>query len=93
MTAKYFTDPAGNYLGGYDGAEPPADAVEVAGPPPDHASQTWTGAAWIDSAATAAWRADQATADGALTAAELTAVLKDKNVIDQTEIDGERAKR
>ena len=93
MSAKYFIDQAGNYIGAYDGAEPPADAVEVAAPPPDHASQQWTGAAWIDSAATAAWRADQAAQDNALTQAELTALLLTKGQISQADIDARKAAR
>jgi hypothetical protein len=44
---RYFIDGDGVYLGGFDGVQPPAGAVEVARAPAD-ARQTWTGAAWGD---------------------------------------------
>lgn len=30
---RYFMDVGGNYLGGYEGAEPPAGAIEINSPP------------------------------------------------------------
>ena len=42
---KYFVDGNGAYLGGFDGAEPPAGAVEVS-EAPDDARQVWDGKAW-----------------------------------------------
>ena len=39
---KFYVDSDGNYLGGFDGAEPPAGAIEVADAPQD-ARQTWDG--------------------------------------------------
>lgn len=42
---KYFVDGNGAYIGGFDGAEPPAGAVEVPTAPQD-ASQTWASGAW-----------------------------------------------
>lgn len=42
---KFFIDRDGNYLGGYDGAEPPEGAIEVAEAPHD-ARQKWTGGRW-----------------------------------------------
>jgi hypothetical protein len=42
---KYFVDDNGDYLGGFDGAEPPEGATEVQEPPQD-ARQTWDGSAW-----------------------------------------------
>ena len=44
---RYFVDASGAYLGGFDGAEPPAGSIEVAGPP-EHGACTWNGAAWSD---------------------------------------------
>ena len=38
--AKYFVDAQGNYLGGYDGANPPVGAIEVPDAPAD-ARQKW----------------------------------------------------
>jgi len=35
MATRYFVDPQGNYLGGFDGAPPPTGAIEVSDPPPD----------------------------------------------------------
>lgn len=46
MSTKFFVDAAGAYLGGFDGAEPPAGAFEVPEPPSD-ARQIWDGAAWL----------------------------------------------
>jgi len=43
---KHFIDNQGNYIGGFDGADPPKGAVEIPSPPPDHASQIWDGVAW-----------------------------------------------
>ncbi len=46
MSTKYYVDDAGNYIGGFDGVEPPAGAIEVPFPPED-ARQKWDGAAWL----------------------------------------------
>lgn len=42
---KYFVDQAGNYIGAFDGAEPPANSIEVPSAPSD-ARQSWTGIGW-----------------------------------------------
>lgn len=42
---KYFVDQAGNYIGAFDGALPPAGSVEVPSAPSD-ARQPWTGSGW-----------------------------------------------
>lgn len=47
MTTRYFADLAGNYLGGFSGAEPPPAAVEVPLPPAD-ARMVWDGSTWLD---------------------------------------------
>jgi hypothetical protein len=39
---KYFVDKSGRYLGGFDGATPPDDSIEVPSAP-DEASQIWDG--------------------------------------------------
>lgn len=44
-TPKFYRDAAGNYLGAFDGAQPPAGAVEVLSPPAD-ARQVFSGGAW-----------------------------------------------
>lgn len=46
MTTRYFVDSQGKYLGGFDGAEPPANAVEVPGAPP-HGKDVWNGSGWV----------------------------------------------
>lgn len=46
MSTKFFVDVDGNYLGGFDGAEPPAGAIEVPVPPSD-AREIWDGLAWL----------------------------------------------
>ena len=42
---KYFVDHAGNYIGAFDGAEPPKGAIEVPSAPED-ARQPWLGDSW-----------------------------------------------
>lgn len=42
---KYFVDKQGVYIGGFDGAEPPAGAIEVPFAPA-FASDIWDGKAW-----------------------------------------------
>lgn len=44
---KFYVDGQGNYLGGFDGAEPPQGAVEVPAAP-THAAHKWTGSAWAE---------------------------------------------
>lgn len=39
---KYYVDAEGSYIGGFDGAEPPAGAIEVPDAP-GHAAQIWDG--------------------------------------------------
>ena len=45
MGVKYFIDADNNYIGGFDGAEPPTGSVEVSSPPSD-ARQKWNGTGW-----------------------------------------------
>lgn len=42
---KFFIDGDGNYLGGFDGADPPAGAKEIEAPP-DNAADKWVNGAW-----------------------------------------------
>lgn len=49
MTTRFYIDAAGNYLGGFDGALPPAGAVEVPSAP-DHTFKRWDGSAWVSTA-------------------------------------------
>jgi hypothetical protein len=42
---KYYVDIQGNYVGGFQGAEPPLDSIEVVAPPA-HASHRWDGVAY-----------------------------------------------
>lgn len=35
MTAKYYVDQFGNYIGGFDGVEPPIGSIEIPEPPID----------------------------------------------------------
>ncbi|MBA4797010.1 MAG: hypothetical protein H2043_06380 [Rhizobiales bacterium] len=44
--SKYYVDPNGRYLGGFDGAEPEHSSLEVPYPP-DDARQIWEGKAWL----------------------------------------------
>lgn len=43
---KYCVDNQGAYIGGFDGAEPPAGAIEVPAAP-SSATDTWDGTAWV----------------------------------------------
>lgn len=43
---KYFVNQNGFYLGGFDGAEPPIGAIEIASPPNDGRDK-WNGKRWI----------------------------------------------
>lgn len=45
MITKYYVDAAGNYIGGFYGAQPPDGAIEVANPP-EHGSYKWVNGAW-----------------------------------------------
>jgi hypothetical protein len=47
---KYFVDAGGNYLGGFDGAQPPNGPVEVPAPPA-HGRDKWQNGAWVPLAA------------------------------------------
>lgn len=42
---KYYVDAHGNYLGGFDGAQPPDRAIEVPYAP-ESAADRWNGKAW-----------------------------------------------
>lgn len=43
---RYFVDEQGNYLGGFDGAEPPEGAIEVP-EAPIHGLDKWANGAWV----------------------------------------------
>lgn len=43
---KFYVSTDGTYLGGFDGADPPTDSIEVA-IPPDHGLDRWDGKQWI----------------------------------------------
>lgn len=45
MTTQYFVDGEGNYIGGFDGVEPPDGSIEVPSAPED-ARQVWSNGAW-----------------------------------------------
>jgi hypothetical protein len=40
VVTKYFIDAQGNYIGGFNGVEPPEGSIEVNAPPP-HGWQKW----------------------------------------------------
>ena len=43
---KFFVDEDGNYLGGFDGVDPPEGAIEVP-TAPDNAAQIWDEGIWL----------------------------------------------
>jgi hypothetical protein len=43
---KFYVDAEGNYLGGFENAEPPLGALEVSFPP-EHGWDKWDGNSWI----------------------------------------------
>jgi hypothetical protein len=79
---RYFVDGTGKYVGGFDGAEPPAGSVEVPFAP-DDARQVWDGTAW--SAAPVDPRP--------LTVEALAAALEKKGHLTKGDIDAERGKK
>lgn len=82
MVTRYFVDGAGKYVGGFDGAAPPAGSVEVPFAPAD-ARQVWDGAAW-----------SAAPVDPApLTVETLAAALEKKGHLTKADIDAERGKK
>lgn len=46
MATKFYADISGNYVGGFDGAQPPPNSVQVPFAPVD-ARYTWNGSNWI----------------------------------------------
>jgi len=46
---KYYIDESGNYLGGFDGVQPPARSIEVPHPPKD-AKAKWVSSQWEEPA-------------------------------------------
>lgn len=51
MSERFFCDAEGNYLGAFDGAEPPEGSVEVPSCP-NAAKQVWLSDAWTDAVLT-----------------------------------------
>lgn len=47
MPPRFFRSSDGRYLGSFDGAPAPRDAIEVAAPPADGRA-TWSGGRWVD---------------------------------------------
>lgn len=45
MTTKYYVDSENNFIGGFDGTDPPQGSKEV--PVPNHGLDTWDGVKWI----------------------------------------------
>ncbi|MCA3247393.1 MAG: hypothetical protein ING29_13050 [Azospirillum sp.] len=43
---KYFVDANGNYLGGFEGVDPPEGAIEIPEPPP-HGWMVLTPSGWV----------------------------------------------
>lgn len=72
MTERFYVDSTGRYLGAYDGAEPPAGAIEVESAPVS-ALMLWDGEGWampatLDHLRAAKLAAISATADALLAA-------------------------
>lgn len=81
MATQYFVDETGAYLGGFDGATPPAGAIEVPTAPAD-ARDMWVDGAWDTTArvlddAVAAVEAKYAEKERALFASISLALLAD----------------
>ncbi len=49
MITKYFVDSDGKYLGGFDGAKPPAGSIEVPNPP-NHGTDNLVNGQWVKAA-------------------------------------------
>ena len=78
LMTKYFIDAQGNYIGGFDGALPPAGAIEIQAPPA-HGLDKWDGAEWIPYVPPTAPKPE--------TVADLKAALIAKGVITQADVD------
>jgi hypothetical protein len=48
--SKFFIDQNSKYIGGFDGATPPANAIEIPSAP-EHAENIWDGTSWVKSPA------------------------------------------
>jgi hypothetical protein len=46
MSAKYYVDEAGRYIGGFTDCEPPTGALEVP-IAPENAKDVWNGSSWV----------------------------------------------
>ena len=46
--SKFFIDQNGKYIGGFDGATPPVNAIEIPSAP-EHAENIWDGTSWVKS--------------------------------------------
>lgn len=44
---KYYRDVDGNYIGGFDGSEPPEGSIEIDTPPQNGAAK-WAGGKWVE---------------------------------------------
>ena len=75
---KYYRDAQGNYIGGFDGALPPAGAIEIA-QPPNHGLDKWDGAKWIPYIVPPASKPE--------TVADLKAALIAKGILTQADVD------
>lgn len=76
---RFFVDAAGRYLGGFDGAAPPAGAVEVDGPPP-HGLMKRDGAAWVDTPESIAAKAPPLALEAVVRALKVTGTLTDADL-------------
>ncbi len=83
---KYFVDPDGIYLGGFDGVEPPVGVVEVP-VPPDHGLQRRVGGVWVDTPDLIALRQREAET---VTLVELIDALKARGVVSAADLDAVR---
>lgn len=47
MVTKYYVNANGDYIGGFEGVEPPVGSFEVDAPPP-HGKDRWDGTKWVE---------------------------------------------
>lgn len=92
MATKYYVDAEGNYIGGFDGVDPPEGAIEVPEAPED-ARQKWVNGAWghdLEAAAAFKIAAIDRKRDEILKAGKLYAGLH-VALLDKNGTDGPRA--
>jgi hypothetical protein len=85
LKTKYFIDVDGNYLGGFAGAEPPKNSIEVDIPPDNALTQVYVNVAWVDKPKSPEQLIAEAKAQKAEALANITVTTRSGKVFDGDE--------